>query len=260
MRLKYHQAIVDLLGLHLEPSADRLALLRERETACGARLPESVCEWYSLESAERLFYENSNQDSLVELSKLGDPAETAQGYLRVANENQGVVAWYVRLSEGVNPPVYDNQDQWDEDLSTVPWQENSKTFTNFVFDMVASHHLRGWTSGLHLEAEDRMPTNEELDQFRHRFQEGPVTDGPDSKVYRFFQPHGLLIIQSATPQQRAASLATWSVQADSLEELVEMGKTIWKIGNLSKTLSPRSYREEVGFRAIVRLRAWEMGL
>src|SRR6266568_5157836 len=115
--LEYHQAILDLLNISVVPSLDRLATIEERERLCRARLPASVRERFAIETAESLFYENSNQDELTKLAELGVPAEAAQGYLRVATENQSVVAWYVRLNEGEDPPVYDNNDEWNEDLS-----------------------------------------------------------------------------------------------------------------------------------------------
>src|SRR5262245_35078012 len=120
--------------MHLDAPPRRLAIIEQREAACATRFPASVREWFSIESAEALFYENTNQDNLQELTELGDPQEAAQGYLKVATENQAVVAWYVRLGEGDDPPVFDNNDQWNDDLSRTAWRENSKTFTNFIFD------------------------------------------------------------------------------------------------------------------------------
>lgn len=92
--LEYHQPVFDLLGVNVVRSSNRLATIEDRERICEARFPGSVREWFAIESAESLFYENSNQDELTRLEKLGDPAEVAQGYLRVATENQAVVAWY----------------------------------------------------------------------------------------------------------------------------------------------------------------------
>ena len=79
---------------------------------------------------------------LESLEELGLPEETRQGYLRVATEAQAVVGWYVRLDESDDPPVYDNNDQWDEeDLGNVDWQQDSASFTNFIFDTIATLHL-----------------------------------------------------------------------------------------------------------------------
>ncbi len=62
MALKYHQPVLDVLGMHLGTSPRRLAILEEREAACGVRFPASVREWLSIESADALFYENTNED------------------------------------------------------------------------------------------------------------------------------------------------------------------------------------------------------
>ena len=81
--------------------ASRVAIIEERERACGVRFPASVREWFAIESAESLFYRKTNQDHLEELARLGDPRDTAQGCLKVATENQGVATWYVRLAEAM---------------------------------------------------------------------------------------------------------------------------------------------------------------
>ena len=242
--LEYHQSVLDLLDVSVVPSLNRLATIEERERICGARFPEAVREWFAIESAESLFYENSNQDELTKVEELGDPAEVAQGYLRIATENQAVVAWYVRLNEGEDPPVYDNNDEWNEDLSRTDWRELSKTFTTFIFDMISSSHFKGWYSGMHLAAEDRMPDAQTLGLLREAFRQGPTTDAPDCKVYRFFNPHGIITVRSGTPERLADGRAKWTIEADSPDALVQFAEKVWRIGTLSQTLKAESCRPE----------------
>jgi hypothetical protein len=102
--LEYHKAVFELLGRDAVVSENRLAAIEERERVCGARFPESVREWFVIEDAEYLFWENTNEDDLPNVRELGEPTEVAQGYLRVATENQAVIAWYVRLDQGDTPP------------------------------------------------------------------------------------------------------------------------------------------------------------
>src|SRR5262245_30494683 len=193
--------------------ASGVAIIEERERACGVRFPASVREWFAIESAEKLFYENTNQDHLEKLSDLGNPKEIAQGYLRVATENQGVVAWYVRLDEGDDPAVYHNYDELNEDLSKTT-QLDAKTFTNFIFDMISSEHFHGWYKGMRLSAEDQWPSVDDLRLLRGWFQEGPKTEAPDSKVYRFFNTRGIVTIRAVTPEHFASATAEWNVEAD----------------------------------------------
>ena len=256
-QLKYHQQILNLLGMRLDMVASRVAIIEEREKACGVRFPASVREWFAIESAESLFYENTNQH-LEELANLGDPEETAQGYLKVATENQAVVEWYVRLAEGDDPPVYDNDDEWNEDLSKTNWRMNSVTFTNFIFDMISAHHFRGWYSGMHLSAEDQWPSTDELALLSDWFQEGPRTDAPASRVRRFFNTSGIVMIQAITPEHLADATAQWNVEADSPEELFEFTKKLWQLGTLSRTLKAKSCSAESrakGNEILQRLRA-----
>jgi hypothetical protein len=185
MALKYHQATLDLLGIEPELPPRRLGVIQGRERLCGVRFPAAVKEWFAVEGVEALFHDNTNHDHLQKVGELGDPREAAQGYLRVARENQAVVAWYVRLEEGDDPPVYDNNDEWNEDLSETNWQLCWQSFTNFIFDMISSNHFGGWYSGMHLAAEDLMPDSEGFQLLRARFQQGPTTEVGNAKAYRF---------------------------------------------------------------------------
>jgi len=257
-RLKYHQQILNLLGVHLDMPPSRAAIIEQRELACGVRFPASVREWFAIEAAENVFYQETNQDHLQGLADLGNPKETAQGYLKVATENQAVVAWYVRLAEGDDPPVYDNNDEWNEDLSKTNWRIHSKTFTNFIFDTISSNHFQGWYSGMYLSAEDQWPGGDELGLLRDWFQQGPMTEAPDCKIFRFFNTNGIVTIRAVTPEHLAGATAIWNVEADSPEELLEFAKKLWRLGTLSRTLKAKSCSRESrakGDEILQRLRA-----
>ena len=158
--------------------------------------PASVREWFCLEGAKRMF--DATGYHLESLEELGRPDETRQGCLRVATEIQAVVGWYVRLDESDDPPVYDNNDQWEEeDLSNVDWNPNSASFTNFVFDTIATSHFDGWGRGCYLTATAEQPGTEVLEQLRKHFEEGPRTESP-RKVYRFFDEHGLIMFDKGS--------------------------------------------------------------
>jgi len=255
--LKYHQPILDLLGVNATVSGERLAAIKERESVCGVCFPASVNEWFAIEKAERLFYDNTNQDDLTGLRELGVPSETAQGYVRIATENQGVVAWYIRLDQGEDPPVYDNDDQWNDDLSRTAWRRTSETFTNFIFDMISSNHFRGWYTGMYLSAKDRMPNAQELAVLREHFQCGPTTDASDSVVYRFFNTHGIISIRSVTEEELVNGTAEWSIEADSPESLFLFIQESWGLGTLSQTLTAESCNDNsrnAGNKVLERLR------
>jgi len=257
-QLKYHQQILNLVGIEPDMLAGRVAVIEERERACGIRFPASVREWFAIESAEKLFYENTNQDHLEKLASLGDPRDTTQGYLKVATENQGCVAWYVRLGEGDDPPVYDNNDEWNEDLSKTNWQLDSKTFTNFIFDMMSFCHFGGWLSYMHLSAEDQWPSPNELGLLRDWLQEGPRIETPDAMVYRFFNTRGMITIRAAMPGQPAGAIAVWNIAAEELEDLFEFAKKLWPVGTLSLTMKVTGGSPEwraLGNEILQRLRA-----
>jgi hypothetical protein len=103
--LKHHQKTFDLLGRAPEISPSAAATLAQREQELGLAFPPSLKEWYSLEGAERILYQHSNQDPPIPLAELGHPEHLAQGVLCIQNENQGVAAWFVRLDGSDDPPV-----------------------------------------------------------------------------------------------------------------------------------------------------------
>src|SRR5262245_10488886 len=119
MKLQFHQQLFDALGIAPAPSRDQMGVLAQRERECHVRFLAAVCEWFSIEGVFDLFRAHTNADELVtnnsedwksQLAALGDPEEVSKGYLRVAVENQGVVAFYVRLDGSDDPPVVHNND------------------------------------------------------------------------------------------------------------------------------------------------------
>jgi hypothetical protein len=144
-RLKFHQATFTALGATPAISRRNVQLLRKRERTLGVRFPQAVFELFSIEGIADLFREHSNADELVtndefdvwkKLALLGIPSEISQGYLRVAVENQGVVAFYVPLDGSEDPPVLHNNDQWIDDLSAVAWVTVADSFSGFIRAMM----------------------------------------------------------------------------------------------------------------------------
>ena len=211
----YHGAALEMLGIAAGRSPQRERALAERERHNGVPFPAAVVEWFSLEDGDRLFHDNSNQDRLEALEQLGDPDETRQGYLRVAIENQGVVAFYVRLDEGDDPPVYDNNDEFlEEQLDRISWNRVSACFSNFVFDMLCIGRLQAYRRDLYVRATGRAPDAADLHALGRRLRPGPVTRTPDVEVHRFFGPH-----EYATVRWEPDGGAEWHLEADSPEAL-----------------------------------------
>lgn len=253
--MKYHAAILDLIGAsptESTESAERLALLRERETACGVQFPPSVREWFALKAADSLFENHTSPDFLTPLTELGKPGETGQGYLRIAHENQGVVAWYVRLDDGDDPSVYDNNDQWPEDLSNVKWNLCAASFSGFVFNSMSAGRFGGLLPGWYLEAAEPLPDAATRRILAARFREGPMTENATIKVYRYYDPHGVINIASSRDASRGGY---WRILAESEEWLYDFAKRVWDLGTLSETLTAEEgCRDATGPRVLQRLR------
>lgn len=226
----YHHAIFDLLGVAPAPSPERLAAVEARERLCGVRFPESVRAFYAAARADTLFEENSG-NQLIPLEEFGDPAETAQGWLRVALENQAVVAWYVRLDAGDDPPVLNNNDEWPDDLSEVDWQQDSQTWTNFIFDTLSWSWggISGWDLGLSLAARDAAL----LARLGEALREGPRTETPAIQMRRFYDGTRLLAVRRVTAD---GAEADWTMEARTPDALASLARLVWASGTLVLTL------------------------
>lgn len=257
MALQFHQSTFDCLGLKPLVSKQREEIIDNRERICGQRFPKSIREWYSIEDAESLFCDHSNADELTHGNQLGEPADLRQGYLRVATENQGVVAWYAKLDGSPDPAVFDNNDEWNDDLSVTNWRLCSKTFSNFIFDMLTAHHFRGWHTGAFLSGEAQFPGFDVINRLCEKYQQGPISAYADSRVRRFFSAHGMIRIASNTPELIESNLARWEVEADSFEALYDLARSFWDFYDLSRTLTAESCTSETrlkGAAVLARLR------
>jgi hypothetical protein len=252
LTMKYHAAILDLVGAMASPSSQRLAAFKGREKACGVHFPASVREWFVLNDADSLFEEFTSPDFLVPIGELGNPSETAQGYLRIARENQNVVAWYVRLDQGDDPAVYDNNDQWPDDLTTVKWNLCSASFSGFMFNNMASWRFGGLMPGWYLEAKEPLPDPATRKVLAQRFRQGPMTENATANVFRYYDPHGVITIGGS---QQGGPFADWRIQAESEEWLYDFAKRVWDLGSLSKTLKAEvGNPNAIGPRVLQRLR------
>ncbi len=231
MALRFHQSTFDLLGVIPRPSDHRTQTINERERLCNLPLPASIKEWFCIEGVEEQFAE------MIHYKDLGLPSEVSQGYLQVAIEKQGVVAWYAKLDGSDDPPVYHNNDQWDDDFSRVPWEFCSKTFSNFVFDMISGSLFYGWYSGTYLSAIDQFPNTEVIEALGKQYQKGPLSDSPDCKVHRFFNSQGVLRIVSNTPELIESGKALWTIETFSFESLYDFARSVFPFYNLRQTLA-----------------------
>lgn len=246
---QYHHAILDLLGAAPASFPERLAQIEARERLCGVRFPASVRDFYAMNEADTLFGE-ATADALVALEELGDPADTAQGWLRVADENQGVVAWFVRLDAGDDPPVVNNNDEWPEDLSTVDWQMDSQTWTNFIFDRLAGDSFDCSGTGLFLTAHDLWSSDLLLTRLREELIEGPPTDAPAIKVRRFYDKTRLLTVRLESGNAEAE----WKLKARTPEALASLARCVWDFGTLADTLQAGKQAPEHGKAILAKLR------
>ena len=239
-QLHYHQAVFDLLGLEPRPSADRLRALRAHEERCGVAFPASIVEWFALEDAEAIFADHTTPDYLVGLDDLADPAMIGQGYLAVADENQGVVAWYARLSGADDPPIYDNNDSPDP----AAWTLCSASFSAFIQHMIAVGQLDMADATLSLVADDLAPDLATIERLLQGYTAGPHLHSARRRSYHFFNQHGRLSINRAPDGDERPLAGRWIIESMTPAGLLGLAESIWADGMLAATLRPKSSRAE----------------
>jgi hypothetical protein len=233
--LRYHQAVFDLLGQQPRPSAARLRALRAAEQRCGIAFPASIVEWFALEDAEAIFADHTTPDYLAALDDLADPAMIAQGYLAVADENQGVVAWYARLTGADDPPVYDNNDSPDP----ADWTVCSASFSAFIQHMIAVGQLDLADDTLTLIADDLAPDPATIDRLLQAYTAGPHLHSARRRSYHFFNQHGRLSIIRAPDGAERPPAGRWIVESMTAAGLLSLAESIRAYGTLAATLRPK---------------------
>lgn len=246
---QYHRAIFDLLGVVPAPSRRLLAALKARERECGVRFPASVRAFYADAHADTLLEETTGQ-RLIYWDALGEPEETAQGWLQVATENQDVLGWYVRLDAGDDPPVlHDNMTRAD-DMTMIDWQPQSPSWTAFLFDLMAECSLYADILGLYLYARDVWPDAPMLARLKKTLREGPRTDTADAQVRRLYTKTRLLTITRTTA---GGGEAEWALTARTPEALESLARLVWPCGTLAQTLGEK-YLSDQGKVLLAKLR------
>lgn len=259
VRLKYHQATFDLLGEKPAVSADALDKISAWERRHRAKLPGSLREWYSLETAERMW--NSEPDGkwwftpapLDELlqriaSQLARQRRRPKGkrslsleICRVEDER----ADYAHLDGSEDPVVYGPED----DSPMGP-------FSEFLFHRLwqALPEFRPGYKRFALAATEPAFGGMELDFLADHFPEGPREvlfggkpemanpfTGQPMKMYPFrfyfFEPAGRVCVCCQADPARGEAGAKWEIDAPSKKALVQTAGRVWVCGTLAQTLT-----------------------
>lgn len=243
--LRFHQDLCDLMGVEPATSARNVEILEERQRVLGVRFPAAVVELLSLQGINEPFHEYSGEsylaasaeeDEWAMLESFGRPDDVRQGYLHVLTDREGIVGLYVRLDEGEDPPVYNNSDQWFEDLSEVSWTAIAGAFSTGMFELVAHDRFAEHRGGFELSTTDQAPTSSLLESLRGQFREGPGTDRPERKSWNFFTPRSVIQAAAGVYEPVSSGLAFWKIAAADADALYDALKSIWRFGPLAASL------------------------
>ncbi len=242
--LRFHQAVCELMGIEPAFSAKNLEILQQRQQTLAMRFPASVAELLSLQGFCEALFEyaecypghSAETDEWRMLEKFGDPDDVRQGHLHVLTDREGIVGFYLRPDEGEDPPVYSDNAEPHDDLSQVPWDLKSGSFSAFIFEIVAWGRFSHYRGGLEFEVRCRAPDAALLAQLRGQFREGPGTQSPAMKTWNFFTPRSVI---------HMAWGETWWIGAADADALYDVLKALWRFPAFVESLE--ALDESVGF-------------
>jgi hypothetical protein len=215
----FHLATFELLGTHPRPSALALGELEATEQHLGMRLPPSLREWYSYDSALPILSEHSNADPPIPVQEFSVTQSTAGRLIPIRWENQGVCTWAILLDGSDDPPVL-----VDVDSDGTAWQPLATKFSTYVYTCVWDYHAVLRRPAL-VQAQNGPLSPQAHHALGALFDERPRTFGwPQSAQYRFDGgPHGILIWSTAD------QMADWFVGAADATSLESALRLIWDL-------------------------------
>lgn len=231
--LKYHRDAVNLLPEVPRFSVSSAELLRKREEQLGIKFPDSVREWYSLDGAVNLLELYSNNDSPVEIDKLGDLFEDWYGggpkdflserILLFMHENQGVCNWAISLDGSSDPPVI-------VEVDTAPnakWLPCADKFSTFIWCQIWDHSQHS----VGVSAQEIELTKVDLDFLKSNFRQHRTTNSwPGNANYRFESTDARILIWEGEDQ------ADWFLSASTASDLKRLLAKVWHCGRLADSL------------------------
>jgi hypothetical protein len=242
-----------MLALPYVPDSSALGTLKSREAELGVRLPPSFTEWFGMRNGVDLLRSHSNSDDPIAIEELGSPlcwrwTETRdclrEGLLPFMVENQGVCVWAISLDGSDDPAVIVARDP------ELDWRACARSFSDFIDCQIWDHTvvLRPTLSeGVLLTAQDHPLRAEDLAFLRHGFSERTSTAGwPGEHQYRFESREGCLLLWDNRDQ------ADWFIASENDEDLFQLTKGLWHVGNLRSSLWSNDDR---GTDILERLRA-----
>jgi hypothetical protein len=243
-RLVYHSDVCELLGIEVAVSEQNLQILKRREAELGFSLPASVKELLSIQGMYTEFYNATARSSLTgwdgdewnSLERVGNSSDIQEGYLHVAGGGDGVGAWYVRLDEGADPPVYYNDDSCAETLAEIPWRIAAGSFSAFAFEGVAWFRFSNYKNEFEVETVDGpIPDSALVENLSQRFRRGPNTARPELQSWTFFTPTSVILVIAGLYSTVESGKCFWKISAADSESMYEAIEPVWRYRNLAES-------------------------
>jgi hypothetical protein len=232
VKLVYHQATFDLLDEEPVISPSALKQIEQGEQACGAKLPASVREWYSLEGAEEKLsvrlcdsWPQPLKRVLKEFKTLHSPAQRRTlPHLRIV---WGYAEADLILDGSEDPPMHEVG-------------KERRRFSEVVRTLALEHvaDTRAFSVLLAKEAGCFGPV--QLDFLRERLREAPDERPwrrPHPRTgepflcwrYRFYNRFVSVRVIASQDAACRECRSSWAISADSAPELEERLRELWPL-------------------------------
>jgi hypothetical protein len=258
--LRYHQAVLDLIGVEATTSSEAIAKLDRFEAEHGP-LPASLREWYSLVDGVDILTAWSNEGYAFPPEKWAAPVLDVdeekvifeplreQGLIRIVTENQGICHTAVKLDGSADPPVLCALDDVGPDSQ---WLLDASTFSDSVYTRIwdGQTHLERWVS-----VDEPVASEAFLRHLRTDFE-------PRPDAIAGFYPGPVLRFASPGDRQRTRLVRDpddaghWTFWADSNDLLEDLLRRAFEVDTLASALRTRQgFLPEESARVLQRLRS-----
>jgi hypothetical protein len=146
-KLRYHQAVFDLLTLAPLRSDERRRMLELARVELRVPLPAALIEWYALENAHALLRRAGRGEEFLSLKSLLVSMQALidlkKPRLVFASEFQGRTAWALDLTGNDNPPVLVRV---LDDADRETWRTTAERLSDFLFTWIWDQPRSGYVA------------------------------------------------------------------------------------------------------------------
>ncbi len=234
--IHYHATALRVLEAAALLSRSALRKIERSEAKCGARLPASVREWYSLENAEKLLTHHEGDCGPVPLDRVLKLFAKLQTARRNLSPRRLPIYGCTSSGYGANlfldgsddPPVIGDAMRdfpYSEFVLEMAWDCGTDEMRPYVFLPDSGGVLGPPQLDFLIENFNELPRGIRLDTLRNPFR--PSLGKADFYFFRFYGHSCRIRIRAEGDPAIAERPASWDLHADSEEQLFTALRFLW---------------------------------